>query len=67
MPYRLQVTDRLALSMMNYVVNLLKDNKKLASIVGDDECEIIMQEVRKIAESPCDNSVPDSFLAGCIL
>jgi hypothetical protein len=53
--------------MMNHVVKLLKDKKKLASIVGDDECEIITAEVQKIAETLYTNSVPDSVLANCTL
>jgi hypothetical protein len=53
--------------MINHAVKLLMENKKLASIAGDEECEIIMAEVRRIPETLHTNSVPDSVLADYIL
>jgi hypothetical protein len=53
--------------MQNHVVKLLKEKKKLAAILGDDECKTIVAEVRKIAEKLHTNSVSDAVLSECTL
>jgi hypothetical protein len=51
--------------MQNHVVKLLKDEKKLASVVGANEYKKIMEEIRKIAQTLHTNSVSDLVLSNC--